>query len=361
MKKYILMILPVLALLTACKSKPKPVAKQPFTLTDSMMASTQISSANEQPVQSQLKLYGLVSADNNKMSQVYPVVGGNVIKVNAELGDYVKQGTILAVMRSSEVAGYENERLDAESDLALDEKKLQVAKDMYDAKLNSQEDVVAADKELQKSKANLARINEVYQIYNLKGGAIYNVTAPISGFIINKNVTQNELLNNDNVSSLFSIAQINEVWVLANVNESDISVTKEGMEANIKTLSYPDRVFKGKVDKIFNILDPDTKTLKIRIQIQNEDLALKPGMSATVTLNFQQPRNMIAIPSSSIIFDDNRNWVLAYKNKSHIEPREVEVYNQLGDTTYIATGIQPGEKVITKNQLQIYDALTGNE
>ncbi|QEC69417.1 efflux RND transporter periplasmic adaptor subunit [Panacibacter ginsenosidivorans] len=342
----------------ACNStKSDPITSPPFTLTDTMMAHTQFAKATIQNVKSELKLYGKVTADNSKMSQVYPVVGGNVIKVNAELGDYVKQGQTLAVIRSSEVAGYENERMDANSDVALAEKNLQVAKDLFAGKLNSEKDVVAAEKELEKAKAAQQRINEVYNIYSLKDGAQYNVTAPISGFVIDKNITQNELLNSNNISNLFSIAQINEVWVLANVNESDIAAITQGMDASIKTISYPDRVFTGKVDRIFNILDPETKAMKVRIRIPNDDLALKPEMSATVTLQYNENKKLVSIPSSAVIFDKSKNWVLIYKDKSHIETRQVDVYKQVGDTTYIVNGLNENETVITQNQMLIYDAL----
>ena len=348
----------MLMVITACNhAKPEAVPGAAFVLTDTMLAKTVFARATSDTVKSELKLYGKIAADNNRLSQVYPVVGGNVIQVNAELGDFVKQGQTLAVIRSSEVAGYENERLDANSDVALAEKNLQVAKDLFAGKLNSEKDVVAAEKELEKSKAAQQRINEVYNIYHLKPGALYNVTAPISGFVINKNITPNELITSGNISNLFSIAQINEVWVLANVNESDIASIQQGMSATVKTISYPDRVFKGKVDRIFNILDPDTKAMTVRIRIANDDLALKPEMSATVSLQFNENRKMIAVPSAAIIFDKSKNWVMVYKDRSHIETRQVEIYKQVGDTVYISAGIAEGEQVVTQNQLLMYDAL----
>lgn len=328
-----------------------------FTLTDTMLSKTKFAKAASQVVKNELRLYGKITADNNKLSQVFPIVGGNVIKVNVELGDYVKQGQVLAIIRSGEVAGYEKERLDAINDVAIAEKNLQVAKDLFAGKLNSEKDVVAAEKELEKSKGALQRSNEVYGIYNLKQGAYYNVTAPISGFIIEKNVTQNLMLNSNNVNNLFSIAQIDEVWVLANVNESDIGIISQGMDASIKTISYPDKIFTGKVDRIFNILDQDTKAMKVRIRIPNTNLALKPGMSATVSLQYAEHRKLITIPSSAIIFDKSKNWVMVYKDRSHIETRVIDVYRQIGDSTYVLDGLQEGETIISQNQMLIYDAL----
>jgi cobalt-zinc-cadmium efflux system membrane fusion protein len=348
----------IVILNTACNNaKPDSAGTAGFVLSDTMYARTQFAQAKMMDVKNELRLYGRVTADNNKMSPVFPVVSGSVMKVNVELGDYVKQGQVLAVIRSGEAADYDKQKMDAINDVAIAEKNLQVAEDLFKSKLNAEQEVVAAKTELQKAKASLDRINQLYSIYNLKPGALYNVTAPISGFIVEKNITQNVVLSSSSVNNLFSIAEINEVWIIANVNESDIGLIKTGMEATMKTISYPDRTFKAKVDRIFNILDPDTKAMKVRIQIPNADLALKPGMSATVTLQYSEGRQLIAIPSSAIIFDKSKNWVMVYKDRSHIETRLVEVYHQAGGLAYISNGLNEGETVITKNQLLIYDEL----
>ncbi len=113
----------------------------------------------------------------------------------------------------------------------------------------------------------------------------------------------------------------------------------------------------AKVDRIFNILDPETKAMKVRLRIPNADLALKPGMSATVGLQYSENRQLLGIPSSAIIFDKNKTWVMVYKDRSHIETRQVEVYHQAGELAYISSGLSEGETVITQNQLLIYDEL----
>lgn len=341
----------------SCRQEEKKQVTEQFALTDTMLARTEFAKAGMQPLSSGLKLYGKVTAPNSRLAEVYPAVGGSVVKVNVDLGDYVKQGQVLAVIRSGEVAEYERQRIDADNDVAIAEKNHQVMQDMYSGKLASEKDLLLSEKELQKAKASRQRISEVFKIYSLGQGATYNVTAPLSGFVVDKDITENMQLRSDNAESLFAIAQISEVWVIANVNESDISKVTPGTEALIHTISYPDRVFKGKVDKILNVLDETTKAMKVRIVIPNEDLALKPEMSATVSLIMKQNKSMIAVPSSAVIFDKSKNWVMVYKDKNNIETRPVEVYSQFGDTTYLRSGVKEGETVISKNQLLIYNAL----
>jgi cobalt-zinc-cadmium efflux system membrane fusion protein len=356
-RKTVILSLPVLALsLFTCREKVE-LKTAPFTLTDTMLARCEFYTVKENYLKNEFKFYGKIVADNNKMAQVYPAVGGVVLKIDVELGDYVKQGQVLATIRSSEVAEFQKERYDAQNNLALAEKNLQVAHDLFEGKLASEKDVLAAEKDLERAKNELSRINEVYGIYNLDKGSIYNITAPISGFVVAKDINQNELLRSDKGDVLFSIAEINEVWVLINVNESDIEKVKLGYDAEIKTISFPNDRFYGKVDKIFNAIDPETKAMKARVKIDNPDFRLKPEMNATIVLRFSENRKMVAVPSAALIFDKSRNYVMRYFSRDRIKTRLVDVFRQVGDTAYILSGLQRGEKIITRNSLLVYDAL----
>ncbi|MBL7873229.1 MAG: efflux RND transporter periplasmic adaptor subunit [Cyclobacteriaceae bacterium] len=344
-------------LLSSCKTDPPEENEIAFSISDTMMERCELTSVTNQDVKNELKLFGKVAADNNKQASIYPIMSGNVLEIHSELGDYVKQGQILATMRSGEVADFQRQLLDAKADLALAEKNVQVAKELFEGKINSERDVIAAEKETLKANAELERIEEVYRIYGLREGSLFHITAPISGFIVYKDITQNEQLRSDKADIIFSIAQIDEVWVLANVNESEIPNVMVGYEAEVKTISYPSKIFSGRVDRIFNAIDPATKAMKILVKIANSDLLLKPEMSATITLKYSENKKLLAVPSSSIIFDKNKNWVMVFKSRTQIETRQVEVYRQLDDVTYILSGLKENEKVISKSGLMIYDAL----
>ncbi len=358
MKNNTILLLAALFLASACtKEKKEAEQASAFRLSDTMLAKCEFYNADLKEVKNDLRLFGKIQADNNKQAQVFSIVGGNVIKINVELGDYVKKGQVLAVIRSGEVAAYERDRLDAYGDVAVAEKNLQVAKDLFKGKLSSEKDVIAAQRELERQQAELARINEVFSIYNLKKGSLYNITASINGFIVQKDININEQIRADKSDVLFSIAEINEVWAMANVNESDIPRVQVGFDASVSTLSYPDEIYKGKIDKIFTEIDPDTKAMKVRVRIPNANYKLKPEMNATVNVAYSEHEQMIAVPSSSVIFDKSKNWVMIFKDRANIETRLVEVYRSLGDITYISSGLAKGDKVISKNGMLIYDAL----
>lgn len=358
--KYKLIIGIALASLSiaSCKKEVEnPETNTSFALSDAMLKTTTTAAAETQPVKNELSFYGKITADNNKMIDVYPLVGGNVVKVNVELGDYVRKGQVLATIKSTDIADFEKQSIDAKNDLLVAKNKLKVAQELFDGKLNSESDVFEAKSEVNKAQSQLGKIQETYKIYNIKAGSIYEVTAPISGFIIQKSINQDMLLRNDRSENIFDIAEISEVWALANINEIDINKVKLGIDANVTTLSYPDKIFKGKVDKIFNVIDPETKAMQARIKLQNPDFMLKPDMNANIKLSYSEGKSMIAIPSKAIVFDKSKNFVMIFKDRNNIETREVEVYSQVGDVTYISSGLKENEKVITNNQLFIYRAL----
>jgi membrane fusion protein, heavy metal efflux system len=358
--KYILLTALTGLVLTGCEKKQETkeeVATPKFVMTEKMYSESTFAKADEELAQNQIRLFGKVSAENNNMSQVFPAVGGSVISIKAELGDYVHQGELLASVRSTEIAGFQSQTSDADADVSIAERNLQSVKDMFEGKLASEKELVMAQKELDKAKAEKARTAEVNQIYKLKSGSVYNLYAPISGYIVSKDISPNEMLSNNREDAVFTIARLDNVWVLANVNESDLSKIKEGQDVDIHTIAYPDKKIKGKIDKIFNVIDPETRAAKALIKVPNTDVTLKPEMNATVTVHYADTQKYVAIPSEAVVFDKSKNFVMVYKGKNDIETREVNVYRALDDKTYISSGLKAGEQVIVKGNLLIYDAI----
>ncbi|GAA0561093.1 efflux RND transporter periplasmic adaptor subunit [Chitinophaga japonensis] len=345
-------------LYSGCKHiQAEDTEKETFVLSDTMLQSIHIDTASIRPVQNELRLSGKVAPDVGKVLKVYPLVSGYVKDIKVQLGDFVQKGQILAVIQSGEIADYDKQMAEARTNLAVAEKGLQVAKDLFSSQLSTEKDVVDAQGQVDKARAEVNRLNDLFKIYRRGSGSTYLVTAPISGYIIEKNINNNMEIRSDNSQNIFTVSELNDVWVLANVFETDIARVKEGYDADIVTISYPDTVFHGKVDKIYNFLDPATKTMQIRIRLDNKDMQLKPEMFATVTLHYNEGNQMLAVPASSLIFDRSKSYVLVFRDKYNIQVREVEPYRTSGSLAYLSKGLRPGERVISRNQLLIYNAL----
>lgn len=343
--------------LAACSEKKAEAETKTFTLTDTMLNRISIDTASIKPVLNELRFSGKITPEDNKVASIFPVVSGYVTHLNVSLGDYVKKGQILAVIRSTDVADFEKQRRDAETAVLVAKKNLKAAQELNESRLNTDRDVVAAQKELESSEAELARVNEVFSIYHVNKGAEYNVLAPISGFITDKKINQDMQLPANLSESIFTVAQIDEVFVSANVYETDIAKLQLNMPAEVELLSYPGKKFTGKIDKILNVLDPETKTLKIRIRLPNPGYTLKPEMAATVFIRYEDQQALPAVPAEAVVFDKSRNYLMVFHRKDSIETRVIEPLKTTAGNTYVLSGIQPGEKVIIRNALLVYDAL----
>ncbi len=322
-----------------------------------MMKTTTLAEAQKEQIKEQMSFFGKISADRNSYIDIYPLVGGNVLTVNAELGDYVHKGQVLATIRSTEVAGFQKDLSDAKTDLAEAQNKLRVAQELYEGKLNTRNDVMAARSELTKAQDQLKRAEAVSTIYNVRNGNIYSVVSPINGYIVQKNINKDMQLRSDRSDNIFDVANTKDVWALVNINETDIDKIELGMKAEVSTLSYPDKVFYGKIDKIFKIIDPQTNAMQARVVLDNTQGLLIPDSKATIKIFDTLNETAIAIPSSAVIFDDNRYFVVLFRSQSNIKTREIKILKQTGETTYVADGVKEGDKVVTSNQLLIYKSL----
>lgn len=328
-----------------------------FSLSNTILQSISTTKAENQYVENTYSFYGKIAADKNNYIDVYPLVGGNVLSVNVELGDYVKKGQILATIRSTEVAGFQRDLSNAKTDLAVAENNLRVAKEMYDGKLSTEKEVQEAKSQVKKAQDELQRSQSINQIYSVKKGNIYSVTAPISGYIVQKNINKEMQLRSDRSDNIFDVANTSKVWAIVNVNESDISKISIGMQAQVSTLINPEKIYYGKIDKIFKIIDPETNSMQARVILDNNDGSLIPESKATIKIISTENTTAVTIPKNALIFDDNKYFVVLLKPQNNAKIQEVKILKQNGNKVFIAEGLKENDEVITNNQLLIYRSL----
>jgi cobalt-zinc-cadmium efflux system membrane fusion protein len=341
------------------KGENQVEGKQAYILPDSIARKLEIDSVLKMPVVKSINLTGKVTANEDHLAKIYPLVSGIAGEVKVALGDYVHAGQELAIIRSSEMAGYSSDLITAETNVRLTKKSMEAAADMYKSGLISSKDFLAAQSAYEQAEASLTKARRVLGINGGNTNGINSIKSPISGFVVEKFLNNNMAIRPDNTTNLFTIADIKNVWVIANVYESNIPYVKMGDSVQVTTISYPDKVFYGKVDRIMNVLDPTNKVMKVRIVLNNPEYLLKPEMYANVTVMSKTEGNakMLCVPSRSLIFDNSQYYVLVYKSNSDITIRPVIVANAAGDKTYIQGGLQEGEKIIATNALLIYQQL----
>lgn len=349
------------AALTACTAHKTEESgeEQGWVLSDSMLHTLRIDTATARPVESEISLTGKIAPNEDEVARIFPMVSGVVTSMKAQSGDLVKAGETLAVLHSPEMAGYTADQRVNKSALATAKRNLDVAESFYKSGLSSQKELEEARAEYAKAEAELNRANTVLSI---NGGASaksdYLVRSPITGFVISRSGAEHMQWRPDNTEPIFVIANLRSVWAMINVYESDIANVKEGDNVAITTLSYPDKIFNGKVQKLYNVLDPDNKVLKARVSIDNPDFLLKPEMFVSVKAQRHAAAEGVSIPSRGIIFDNDKQYVLVL---THAEPKiavhEITVARTVEDRAYISSGLKEGDEVIASRQVFIYESL----
>lgn len=356
MKFKILFILLTCFILSCSKEADKlPDAK--FKLTETLSKGKELAEVTLKTVESEMMLTGKVSFNEDKVARVFPLAGGFVRDLNVELGDHVVKGQIMAIIRSPEIAGFAREGSSALAQLHVAEKNAQVANELFKSGNISELELYNAQKDLDNAKGELLRIQAVLDMYSAGSGSVYPIKSPVSGVIVQKNIALNMELRTEDISPVFIVGDLSNVWIMANIYESDITKIKEGYSAEITTIPYPDKVFRGKIDKIFSLMDVESKVVKARVTLQNPNFELKPEMFANVKVSYTEPVKKLTIPSNALIFDKSRYFVMVYLADDNIETREVTVYKDNGKVAYVENGLKAGEKVMTKFQLLVYDAL----
>jgi len=341
--------------LTGCTNTGNAVAEAPAALNDSIVTNLSRATVHAEPIHRELRLNGRIVPDEARQASVYALVSGRIEQVNVELGDYVHKGQTLAALRSVEVASVNNELALAKQNLEVARKNRDTYKELYDSNLAPEREYITANAEYEKALSELRKAQDVAAI---TGGenSLYTITSPVSGYIIAKNISSNTEVRADKTEPLFSVADLSVVWALADVFEVDIARIALGQTATVQTLSAPDRLYHGKIDRIYNVLDPETRTMKTRVSLDNKDNALKAGMFVSVKASVASADSAVAVPTEALVFDNNKLFVIVADADGKPQIRPVSEIYRSGDKCYVE-GINDGETVFTAGQLFLFEAL----
>ena len=327
-----------------------------YVIPDSLMRTLLLDTVKTIPLVNSITFTGMVDFNQDNQVNIY-LVSGNATDIRVQLGDYVTAGQALATIKSSEMAGYSNNLTVAESNVNTTKRQLEASKDLFSSGLASNVDVTLAQSNYDQAVAQLEMAKRVLKINGDSKQGEWIARAPVSGFIVQKNVTNSTTIRADNGNAIFTISDLKSVWVWANVYESNIGNVHLGDDVTVTTISYPGRVFTGKVDKILNALDPASKVMKVRIIIPNEKYELKPQMFASIIIANPENSLALSVSSKALIYDNSRYYVLVYNGKGDAVITPVEVLNTQGDKTYIKAGVKDGDRVISSQAIQIYGEL----
>ena len=329
-----------------------------FCLNQQLKKSTVIEEIHEQPIHEQLTLSGKIEYNKNDLVAYNSLLQGSVVKVNFELGDYVKKGQVLALINSTEIQNLTQEKRSYQTQIALNQKLLKSKKELLADGFTTQAEVLEIEHDIQSAKIELDKINATLNMYQANGNGQFKIIAPKNGYIVQKSISEGQSITNDMEEALFSISNLKQVWVMVNIYASNLKYIHQGDVVQVKTIAFPDRIYQGKIDKIYNVFDDNEHVLKARVVLENTDLNLLPGLSADIIIDKQNKLgNAFAIPNHAIVFDNNKEFVVIYKNDCEMEIRKITPFAKNETYTYVKDGFKPAEKIISKNGLIIYEEL----
>ena len=301
-----------------------------------------------------VRLTGKVTFDEDHTQRVASPIDGRASRILIELGDNVRAGQALMELTSPHVSELQADSQKALQDLDLATKALDRANKLKQEGAVSEKEAAQAVANFRKAKSDAARTNA--QLRSLSVSASDPTTsaairAQIAGTIVERNILVGQEVRADSAQPLLTISNLAVVWVLADVYEQDLGMVRKGDSVKIHVPAYPDEAFDGRVDHVGDVLDPVSRTVKLRCTVPNSQLRLKPEMFAKIELSDIGEKKAIILPSSAIITDSEHTRVFVAEHDHIYRQRVVTVGPEVEDHVRVLTGIKVGERVVTEGAI----------
>jgi cobalt-zinc-cadmium efflux system membrane fusion protein len=317
-----------------------------------------VEAASVQAVNPKLLLPAVVESDPARTALVLTPLSGRLIALKVALGDRVSRGQVVAVIDSPDLAQAYNDNEKAADSLKLTEKNL--GRQEAQNKLG-----VASDKDLDQARSDHTQAAAEYtrtqaRLKMLGASATptsasreLSVLAPVGGSVTALSVAPGNMIN-DPTQPLMTIADLSTVWITAMVPEKDIAGIAKNQDAQVTLAAYPERLLRGRVLFLSDVIEPDSRRGKMRIAFANADYALKPNMFATVVLSVGA-RSLVVLPSSALLMNNDRTSVFVATAPWTFERRTVDAELEEGTSVAIRSGVIAGEQVLVKGAILLND------
>jgi cobalt-zinc-cadmium efflux system membrane fusion protein len=334
-------------LLIGCGGDPASTPR----ISDMQTSAVQTATTNIEEVSDEISVPAKVQADPTRVVHIFPPVSGRLVSLTVRPGDFVAAGQRVAIIASSDAASarsdFDKARIESQrAQLAESRAKLLVEhgalaqKELDDAK--AQADSSKSELERARQRLHLLTLDENSTADNVL------VRSPRSGVVLDIGAATGEFSKSlDNANALLTVADLSSIWVVGDLFEKDLASAARSSQVRITFAAFPGESWSGRISNISDVLDPNTRTMKIRVVLPNPGHRLKPEMFATIHLP-RPKRNVIGIPSAAVLYEGNSAFVMVRKADGAYEKRSVTVAQIQTDQAEIASGLRPGEVVVVK-------------
>jgi membrane fusion protein, heavy metal efflux system len=286
---------------------------------------------------------GVVRPNENALANITTLVRGRVAEVHADLGQMVEPKQVLAVLHSGDLGLAQSAYLKARARRHVAEQAYQRAEYLYKEKVIGQE----AREGLRLLGMNDKEVEALERTQKIRSQV--PIVAPFAGRVIARDLTKGELV--ETTHKLFAVADLSTVWVVANVSEKDVSYVQRAtvvpnQRVEVYVAAYPDNVFQGTVLYVGDVLDAATRTMQVRLSLENSKGLLKPEMFATIRVSSEPASDILVVPEAAVQNDQTRSFVFVQQEAGVFEARTVRLGDKNGTFAEVLEGVREGEMIV---------------
>jgi len=355
---------------TSSSSEPSQ-ATQSVDLSESQLTSVKVEPVGEREFPLEKEAIGSIDFNEELSVQVFTPYPGRIINLFAKVGDEVKKGQTLFTIDSPDLLTAESTLISAAGVAQLTTRNLARLTELYKTRAVAQKDVEQATSDQQAAEGALHTARDNVRLFGKTDAEIDRIIAertadptlvvpsPITGLITARNAAPGLFVQPGSAPAPYTVSDINTMWMLANVVETDSPAFQVGQAVKVKISAFPDREFDGKITTIGAMVDPNTRRVLVRSEIQNPEHELRSGMFANFVIRIGDPVRSPAVPLNGVVREGDGSmtvWVTADRRK--FSRRVVKVGLEHDGYWQILEGVQPGELVATEGAIFLSNMLT---
>lgn len=304
-----------------------------------------------------------VQPNENELAEVTTLIRGRVLKVSVDVGQDVKKGALLALLHSMDLGVAEGDYLKAAARLYEAELAHSRAKELYEGKAVSLAELQRREAAMRTARAEARETKSRLELLGVPQDEIERLDrehtikadvplrAPFDGRVIMRNITRGEVVETH--QKLFTVANLTDVWVVGNVPEKDVQFIRKEQKVDVLLAAYPHAIFRGTITYVGDVLDPATRTMRLRVTVLNPDRLLKPEMFAIIRVYAPPNPDELSIPLEAVQNGSAGAMVFVQRGPGEFEARTVKVGSEQGDLVSVLDGVSAGEQVVTKGSFAL--------
>ena len=308
-----------------------------------------------------------VQPNENELAEVTSLIRGRVVKVHVDVGQDVKKDTLLAMLHSTDLGLAEGAYLKSAAKLTEAELAYARARDLHEQKVVSLAELQRREAAMKTARAETREARNRLELLGIPRQEVERLDreqtikadvplrAPFDGRVIMRNITRGEVVEAQ--QKLFTVADLSDVWVVGNVPEKDVQFIRKDQKVDVIVSAYPHAIVPGTITYIGDVLDPATRTMRLRVTVLNPDRLLKPEMFATVRVYAVPTPDAMTVPLAAVQNGPTGKMVFVQRGTNDFEVRTIKAGSEQGEVVTVLEGVSAGEQVVTKGSFVLKSEL----